>query len=155
MLSWSFLDMHRAAKDSSCPTGSFPAQGEQGAKLPSCFSSRNVNKCSFGALFSVCHVLCIFMPSLAIFLLKTLVGQAEGASGVPQSGRALRLFKKIHALGSISSTQAHVMVLLGLSSMLTTSMHFERSAFNRHTHRLGHCSVDKMLRPKAAMNQLR
>lgn len=48
----SLMDMHRAVKILSHSMCTLAAEVEQGSALPSCFSSRTVNKCPFCGLCS-------------------------------------------------------------------------------------------------------
>ena len=104
-LLWSFMDMRRAAKNLSCLPCLFSAEVEQGDALPSCFSSHNVNKCSFCGLFSVCHVFCIFVLFVGDFAIKdSLQRSAEVLSSVPKCKKAVTcLMKKIHVLDKLHS----------------------------------------------------
>lgn len=55
VFSWSFMDVHRMGKYSSCPTPTFPAEVEQGDALPSGFSSHTVH-----SVLSVIYVVRVF-----------------------------------------------------------------------------------------------
>lgn len=137
LLSCVDVPTHRMVKNSSHPTGMFPARVKSDSTRPLCFSSHTIARVLFKNYLVPCFLhFCFFVVSGGDFTLKMAPRcRAEVLSNVPKCKKAtMYLIEKIHVLcklcaGMSYSSAGHEFNINGSTNIL------DKVSLNRNTHK--------------------